>query len=184
MAGDGETAACVMRMDEGLDTGPICRSERVPIGADTTAGELHDVLAEKGAALMVQALAGLDAGTLTCKAQSADGVTYAGKIGKAETRLDFTRPAGEVHNRVRGLSPAPGAWLEAPHEGRTERIKVLRTVLAEGGGPPGTLLDDAMTIACGEAAVRVLEVQRPGRKPMSTQDFLRGFSLSQGGRLA
>ena len=116
-----------MRMDEGLDTGPVCRIERVPIGPDMTAGELHDLLAGEGAELMVRALAELERGGLSCTPQPAEGVTYAAKIDKAETRIDFTRPAREVHNRVRGLSPAPGAWFEASHEGRTERIKVLRT---------------------------------------------------------
>ena len=132
MAGDAETAATVMRMEAGLDTGPVCRMERVPIGADTTAGELHDVLAERGAALMVRALAELERGQLHCTPQPADGVTYAAKIDKGETRIDFTKPAREVHNCVRGLSPAPGAWFEATHEGRKERIKLLRTQLDRG----------------------------------------------------
>ena len=180
MAGDAETAACVMRMDEGLDTGPVCRIERVPIGPDMTAGELHDLMAVRGADLMVRALAELERGGLSCAPQPTKGVTYAAKIDKAETRIDFTRPANEVHNRVRGLSPAPGAWFEASHEGRKERIKVLRTELADGSGPPGALLRNALTIACGEGAVRVLEVQRSGRKPMAAGDFLRGFPLEPG----
>lgn len=115
--------------------------------------------------------------------QPAEGVTYAGKIDKGETRIDFARPAREVHNRVRGLSPAPGAWFEAAHEGRTERIKVLRTALAQGGGPPGTVLDDELTVACGEGAVRILEVQRSGKRPMAAAEFLRGFALQPGVRL-
>jgi methionyl-tRNA formyltransferase len=183
MAGDAETAACVMRMDEGLDTGPVCRSARVVIGPDMTAGELHDVLAETGAELMVGALADLERGGLDCTPQPAEGATYAAKIDKGETRIDFTRPARDVHNQVRALSPAPGAWFEASHEGRTERIKVLRTQLVPGGGPAGTVLDDAMAIACGEGAIRVLEVQRSGRRPMSAADFLRGFPLAPGIRL-
>jgi methionyl-tRNA formyltransferase len=183
MAGDTETAATVMRMDEGLDTGPVCRAERVPIGPDTTAGELHDLLATQGAGLMLSALAELERGALSCRPQPSAGVTYAAKIDKAETRLDFTLPAREVHNRVRGLSPAPGAWLEIDHMGKAERVKVLRTQLAEGAGPPGSLLDEALTIACGEGAVRVLEVQRSSKKPMSAGDFLRGFPLAPGTRL-
>ena len=115
--------------------------------------------------------------------QPAAGVTYAAKIDKGETRLDFTQAARDVHNRVRGLSPAPGAWLEASHEGKTERVKFLRTHPVDGAGPPGAVLDDALAIACGEGAVRVLEVQRAGRKPMTAGEFLRGFPLRPGMRL-
>jgi methionyl-tRNA formyltransferase len=183
MAGDAETAACVMRMDEGLDTGPVCLADRLAIGPDTTAGELHDLLAARGAKLMQTALADLERGALGCMPQPAEGVTYAGKIDKGETRIDFARPAREVHDRVRGLSPAPGAWFEAAHEGRAERIKVLRTAVAQGGGPPGTVLDDALTVACGEGAVRILEVQRSGKRPMAAAEFLRGFALQPGVRL-
>ena len=185
MAGDAETAATVMRMEAGLDTGPICRMERVPIGADATAGELHDILAERGAALMVRALGELEQGRLDCTPQPADGVTYAAKIDKSETRIDFARPAREVHNHVRGLSPAPGAWFQAAHEGRSERVKLLRTQLVAHtpSAPAGSVLDDALTIACGEGAVRVLEVQRSGRKPMAAAEFLRGFPLGPGTRL-
>ena len=183
MAGDTVTAATVMRMDEGLDTGPVCCAEAVPIESDMTAGELHDLLATKGAELMVRALADLERGALVCQPQPAAGVTYAAKIDKGETRLDFTRTARDVHNRVRGLSPAPGAWLEASHEGKTERVKVLRTHPVDGAGPPGAVLDDALAIACGEGAVRVLEVQRAGRKPMTAGEFLRGFPLRPGMRL-
>ena len=185
MAGDAETAATVMRMEAGLDTGPICRMERVPIGADATAGELHDILAERGAALMVRALGELEQGRLDCTPQPNDGVTYAAKIDKSETRIDFARPAREVHNHVRGLSPAPGAWFQAAHEGRSERVKLLRTQLVAHtpSAPAGSVLDDALTIACGEGAVRVLEVQRSGRKPMAATEFLRGFPLGPGARL-
>ena len=183
MAGDEETAATVMRMEEGLDTGPVCREARVAIGADMTAGELHDLLAEKGAETMVAALADLERGALSCRPQATAGVTYASKIDKAETRLDFTRAAREVHNRVRGLSPAPGAWIEIGHAGKTERVKVLRTQVAGGTGPPGTVLDDALAIACGEGAVRVLEVQRSGKRPMAAGEFLRGLPLRPGTRL-
>jgi methionyl-tRNA formyltransferase len=187
MAGDRETAASIMRMDVGLDTGPVCASERVPIGEYMTAGELHDLLAERGAKLMLRALADLETAALRCTPQPDHGVTYAAKIDKAETRIDFALPARDVHNRVRGLSPAPGAWLEVAHEGRSERIKVLRTTLAPGGGPagtiPGTVLDEALTVACGEGAVQILEVQRSGKRPMSAGDFLRGFPLRPGTRL-
>jgi methionyl-tRNA formyltransferase len=185
MAGDAETAAAVMRMDEGLDTGPVCLAERVAIGADTTAGELHDALAEKGARLMLRALADLGRGALACSPQPADGATYAPKIDKAEARIDFARPARDVHNLVRALSPVPGAWFEAGHEGRVERIRVLRTALVAGvaNAPAGTVLDGAPTIACGAGAVRPLEVQRAGKRPMPAAEFLRGFPLPVGTRL-
>src|SRR5262245_55919483 len=132
MAGDAATAATIMRMDEGLDTGPVCLAEQVPIGPDTTTGELHDRLAECGARLMVQALAAMERGALACVPQAAEDVTYAAKIGKSETGIDFTRPAGEVHNHVRGLSPVPGAWFAGGAGG--ERIKVLRSRVAAGSG--------------------------------------------------
>ena len=180
MAGDRETAATVMRMDEGLDTGPVCLTRRVPVAPDTTAGELHDALAAQGASLMVEALAAIERGDLRCTPQPADGVTYAAKIGKEETRVDFSRPAKVVHNHVRGLSPVPGAWVEVAAGGKPERIKILRTAIAEGGGPPGTVLRDDLTIACGEGAVRVLEVQRAGKRPMPAEEFLRGFPLRPG----
>jgi methionyl-tRNA formyltransferase len=182
-AGDEVAAATVMRMEEGLDTGPVCREARVAIGADMTAGELHDLLATRGAETMVAALVDLERGTLSCRPQATVGVTYAPKIDKSETRLDFTRAAREVHNRVRGLSPAPGAWIEIAREGKAERVKVLRTQVAEGEGPPGTVLDDTLAIACGEGAVRVLEVQRSGKRPMTAAEFLRGFPLVPGMRL-
>lgn len=183
MAGDAATAATVMRMDEGLDTGPVCLSEAVAIGPDMTAGELHDVLAEKGAGLMLQALSELERGRLRCEPQPATGATYAAKIEKAELRLDFTRPAREVHDKVRALSPAPGAWFEARHEGRLERVRVLRTRAVTGIGPPGTVLDESLTIACGEGAVQVLVAQRAGRRPMQTAELLRGFPLPPGARV-
>jgi methionyl-tRNA formyltransferase len=182
MAGDAATAAMVMRMDEGLDTGPICLAQTIAIGPDMTAGDLHDVMMEKGAALMVRALADLEAGRLVETPQPVDGVTYAAKIDKAETRIDFTEPARVVHNRIRGLSPFPGAWLEAGPAGRRERIKVLRSALAEGQGAPGEVLDAAgPVIACRDGAIRLVEVQRAGKRPMAGRDLVRGFDL---GRLA
>jgi methionyl-tRNA formyltransferase len=185
IAGDTETAVTVMRMEKGLDTGPVCATEKVPIGPDTTAGELSGILAERGAHLMVRALADLEQGLLICAPQPTTGATYAAKVDKGEGRLDFGRPAHEVHNRVRGLSPAPGAWFEVVSEGRMERIKLLRTALLSNApqAPSGTILDDALAIACGEGAVRVLKVQRSGRKPMAASEFLRGFALAKGARL-
>jgi methionyl-tRNA formyltransferase len=182
MAGDTETAATVMRMEEGLDTGPVCLAEAVAIGSDMTAGELHDVLAQRGASLMVRALGALERGSLDCVPQASAGITYAKKIDKAEARIDFARPAREVHDLVRGLSPFPGAWLEVG-EGRRERIKVLRTALAAGTSAPGEVLDDRLTVACGTGAVRLVELQRAGKKPMAAGDLLRGFPLPPGTRL-
>jgi methionyl-tRNA formyltransferase len=178
MAGDAETGISVMRITGGLDAGPVCLEARVPIGANETAGELHDALAIRGARLMVQGLAALERGELDCRPQAEGGVTYAEKIDPAETRIDWSRPAREVHNLIRGLSPYPGAWFEVDLNGKRERIKALRSTLAEDGGPPGALLDENLTIACGQGAVRLVEVQRAGKRPMSAEDFLRGAALA------
>jgi methionyl-tRNA formyltransferase len=183
MAGDAETGVMAMQMDEGLDTGPIAMAERVPIGTDMTAGELHDVLAPLGADLMVRALGGLERGALTLTPQPAAGVTYAPKIDKAETRIDWTRPWQAVHDHCRGLSPFPGAWFEVAGAGAPLRVKVLRTTRGEGSGAPGTVLDERLTIACGEGAVRVVELQRAGAKPMRAEEFLRGTRLPAGARV-
>jgi methionyl-tRNA formyltransferase len=175
MAGDAETGMMVMKMDAGLDTGPVALTQRVPIGTDMTAGELHDALAAVGARLMVAALAKLEAGALTLTPQPTEGATYAKKILKEETRIDWSPPAGEVHNRIRGLSPFPGAWCEVEIAGRPERLKVLRTTMGEGSGEPGSVLDRVPTVACGSGAVRLVEVQRAGGKPISGEEFLRGL---------
>ncbi len=180
MAGDTETAAMVMRMDEGLDTGPVCLAESLPIGPDTTAAELHDMMMLRGASLMVRALAALDRGSLTASPQSTEGITYAAKIEKAEARIDFTRTALEVHNHIRGLSPFPGAWFEIMVGDKLERIKVLRSRPVAGDGPPGTLLDDVLTIACGTGAIGLVDVQRAGKKPMTAHDLLRGLNIEAG----
>ncbi len=187
MAGDATTAMMIMRMEEGLDTGPVCLAENVPIGADTTAGELHDRLSRLGGDLIVRALAALERGILTETPQPAAGVTYAAKISKDEARIDFDRPARDVHNRIRGLSPHPGAWFEAGPEGKRERIKVLASTLAHDVTPveaPGTVLDDQLTVSCGSSAIGILEVQRAGKKPMTVKEFLRGFPLPPGTRIA
>ena len=159
MAGDTETAVMVMKMEEGLDTGPIAMAERVAIGPDMTAGELHDQLSRLGADLMVRTLGALERGSLQLTPQPDEGVTYAAKIDKNETRIDWSKPWKAVHDHCRGLSPFPGAWFELPGAGR---IKVLRTTRGEGSGAPGTVLDDRLTIACGDGAVRILELQRAG----------------------
>lgn len=181
MSGDRETAVMVMKMEPGLDTGPVCATTRVPIGDLTTTGDLHDTLAVVGADLIVAALADLESGRLLAVAQPEEGVLYAAKIDKAEARIDFTRPALEVHNHIRGLSPFPGAWFEAAGSaGTPERIKVLRSEPVPGNGPAGTAIDDNLTIACGAGAVRLIEVQRAGKRPVAAQDFLRGFPLPVG----
>jgi methionyl-tRNA formyltransferase len=180
MAGDAETGVSIMRVTEGLDAGPVCLSARVEIGADITAGELHDALAEKGSALMVEALAQLERGKLDCTAQPDDGVTYAHKLDNAETRIDWSRPASEVHDHIRGLAPYPGAWFEIALGGKRERVKVLGSTLAKGEGPPGKLLDDRLTVACGDGAVRLTKVQRAGKKPVLSEAFLRGVDVAVG----
>jgi methionyl-tRNA formyltransferase len=180
MAGDSETAVMAMKMEEGLDTGPIAMAERVAIGPDMTAGELHDRLARLGADLMVRALGALERGSLQLTPQRDAGVTYAAKIDKSETRIDWRKPWKSVHDHCRGLAPFPGAWFELPGAGR---IKVLRTTAGEGSGAPGTVLDADLTIACGDGAVRILELQRAGGRPMKTQDFVRGTPVAPGTRL-
>jgi methionyl-tRNA formyltransferase len=179
MAGDAESGVTIMRMDEGLDTGAMAMADRLPIGADMTAGELHDALARMGAELMPRALAALERGSLGLTPQPEAGVTYADKISKDETRIDWSKPARAVHDHIRGLSPFPGAWFEA--EGT--RIKVLRSTLAQGSGAPGTVLDDRLTIACNDGAVRLLELQRAGRQAMKADEFLRGTAIEKGTRL-
>jgi methionyl-tRNA formyltransferase len=179
MAGDAESGVMVMRMAEGLDTGPVAMAERLPIGATMTAGELHDALAPLGADLMVRALGALERGTLRLTPQADEGVTYAAKIDKRETRIDWTKSWKAVHDHCRGLSPFPGAWFELPGA-QPARIKVLRTARGEGAGAPGSVLDDDLTIACGEGAVRLLEIQRAGKQPMKAEDFLRGTAVAPG----
>jgi methionyl-tRNA formyltransferase len=166
----------VMKMDEGLDTGAIAMAERAPIGPDMTTGELHDELKLLGAKLMLLALGALERGSLTLTPQAAHGVTYANKIGKNETRVDWTKPWNEVHNHCRGLSPFPGAWCELPGAGR---VKILRTTRGNGEGSPGQVLDDQLTIACGGGAVRLVELQRAGGKPMPAEEFLRGMPITR-----
>jgi methionyl-tRNA formyltransferase len=175
MAGDKETGVMVMKMDEGLDTGTIAMAERVPVGADATTGELHDELARRGADLMLRALAALEKGQLQLTPQAAEGVTYANKIAKSETRIDWTKPWNEVHNHCRGLSPFPGAWCELAGSGR---VKILRTSKGAGSGPPGRVLDDKLTVACGSGAVRLVQLQRAGKQPMAADEFLRGTPVT------
>ncbi|WLS04047.1 methionyl-tRNA formyltransferase [Shinella oryzae] len=186
MAGDAETGMMVMKMDKGLDTGPVALTARVVIGETMTAGELHDALMQEGGALMVEAMAKLEAGNLPLTPQAEEGVLYAAKIDKAETRIDFSKPAKDVHNHIRGLSPFPGAWFELPVAGKPERVKVLASALVDEGAvhPAGTVLDDALAIACGKGAVRLLRLQKAGGKPLDAADFLRGTPVAPGQVLA
>jgi methionyl-tRNA formyltransferase len=184
MAGDAETGVCVMRMEEGLDTGPVAMLERVPIAPDMTAGMLHDLLARLGADLMVRALAALERGTLRFTPQPAEGVTYARKIEKSETRIDWAKSWKDVHDHCRGLAPFPGAWFALPDGGDAGRVKVLRSTRGEGSGASGTVLDDRLTIACGDGAIRLVQVQRAGRSPMTAEEFIRGARLAPGALLA
>ena len=173
MAGDSQTGVQVMQMEEGLDTGPIGLGEVIAITPDMTAGELHDTMMRVGADLMGRAFAALERDSLQFTPQSDDGAVYAKKIEKAESRIDWSRPAAEVHNHIRGLSPFPGAWFEIDLGGRLVRVKALRSTLADGSGEAGQLLDN-LTIACGEGAVRLTQVQREGKGAMDSATFLRG----------
>ena len=183
MAGDIETAAAIMRMEEGLDTGPIALEERVPIPPDANAADMHDRLASIGARLMLEALQRLDDGTLTFRPQDPDGVVYATKIDKAEARIDWTWPAGQIHDLIRGLTPFPGAFFEADLGKGIERVKVLRSRVVQGEGRPGLLLDETLTVACGQGALRLLEIQRAGKSRMDASVYLLGTRVAAGTQL-
>ena len=170
MAGDAETGVCIMQMAAGLDTGPVLLRQSTPIGPEDTMADLHDRLSHIGAVLILQTLADLP--SLTPKPQPTEGITYASKIDKAESRIDWTRPATEINCQIRALSPFPGAWCRAG----TERLKLLRCRCAEGHGQPGQILH-GLTIACGTGAVEIVEAQREGRRPAATADLLRGLPL-------
>jgi methionyl-tRNA formyltransferase len=180
MAGDPVTGVQVMRMTPGLDEGPILLSETVRIGPLDTAGAMHDRLSAVGAHLLPRALAAVERGAAKETPQAAEGVTYAKKITPAEARIDWGRPAAGVDRQIRGLSPFPGAWFEAPSERGTVRVKALLSRLEDGDGAPGTLLDDGLLIACAPGAVRLLQVQREGRQVQDAETFLRGFPLHAG----
>ena len=176
MAGDAETGVCIMQMEAGLDTGPVLLRRATPVGAGETAGDLHDRLSALGAGAVVDALARLD--DLVPEAQPEHGVTYAEKIDKAEARVDWTAPAAQIDRKIRGLSPFPGAWTEVAGK----RVKLLRSRVAEGTGVPGTVLD-GFTIAAGDGAVEIVQVQPEGKGPMFTQDWLRGARIAPGDRV-
>ena len=170
MAGDAETGICIMQMEAGLDTGPVLLREATPIGAEDTTQDLHDRLSQMGAHLILTALDRLP--TLTPEPQPAEGITYAAKIDKLEARIDWARPATEIDRQIRALSPFPGAWCMAGGE----RIKLLRSRLASGAAPPGTVLD-GLTIACGQGAIDITLAQREGKKAQTPQDLLNGYAL-------
>ena len=179
LAGDDETGITIMQMDEGLDTGPMLLAESIPITGDTTASDLHDRLAELGARLMVQALDGIETGSLRPTPQPEDGATYAKKLAREEARIDWRASAANIERQVRAFTPWPGAWFEADGV----RVKLLAAAVVDGGGEPGTVLDDALTVACGDGALRLERLQREGRKPADRDAFIRGFPLAKGRRL-
>lgn len=182
MAGDKETGVAVMKMEEGLDTGPVAMAERVGIAPDMNAGELHDKLMVLGADLMVRALAALSRGALNFSPQPEEGVTYAYKIKNEDSRIDWAKPAQAVHDHIRGLSPFPGAFFIADFGKGEERVKVLRASLGKGSGAPGTLLDNDGTVSAGDGAVRLIQVQRAGKGPVAFDEFLRGVRIDPGAR--
>jgi methionyl-tRNA formyltransferase len=179
MAGDVETGVMVMRMNEGLDTGPVLTAERVGIGRKTS-GELTAELSRLGADLMVRTLGALERGAVAPQPQPENGVTYAKKILKEEARIDWRRSAHEVDCQIRGLSPSPGAFTEA----NGERLKILYAEPVSGSGRPGVLLDDALTVGCGDGALRLIKVQRAGKSVMTAAELLKGFALPPGTQLA
>ena len=180
MAGDAITGVQVMKMDVGLDTGPVMLTATTPISEDDTTGDVHDRLSQLGAALMVEGLARLEAGTAKLTEQTEDGVTYAAKVSAAEARIDWSLPAHEVAARIRGMSPFPGAWFE--HEG--QRIKVFNARASEGSGQPGDVLDDELRIACGSGAVRLTRLQRAGKGIVTAEDFQRSKRIARGERVS
>jgi methionyl-tRNA formyltransferase len=182
MAGDTESGVMVMKMDAGLDTGDVAMAERIAISDAMTAADLHDALAPLGADLMVRAMGALERDKLQLTRQGEEGVTYAAKIEKAEAKIDWHQPARKVLRHIHGLSPFPGAWSEMPIDGEA-RVKILRCELAKGSGLPGELLDDRLTVACTEGAIRILELQRAGKMPMKADEFLRGTPLKPPARL-
>jgi len=175
LAGDAETGVTLMQMDAGLDTGAMLLKGRVPIGPRTTAADLHDALAALGADLALQALRDPPAPS----PQPAEGATYAPKLTRDSGRLDWTQTAAQLGRQVRAFTPWPGAWTVLD----TETLKVLRAEPAPGAGPPGTVLDSGLLVGCGEGALRLLRVQRPGRAPMEAGALLRGFPIPPGTRL-
>jgi len=184
MAGDQESGVAIMRMEEGLDTGPVTLEARCAITPDMTAGQLHDTLAVLGAELLVKALAQLEAGHLTETVQSHEGVIYAKKISNDDSRIDWQQPAQNVHDLIRGLSPFPGAFALFDFGKGEERVKILQSRMVNATGPIGHVLDSTLTIACGSGAVQLLRLQRAGNKAMTAEEFLRGHPIQAGARFS
>ncbi len=180
LAGDAESGVCIMQMDRGLDTGPVLARAALPLGPDTTGASLHDALATLGAALLVETLPRHAAGALVPQPQPAEGVTYAAKLSRAESRIDWGKPAAWLERQVRAFTPWPGSHFELAGQ----RIKLLRATLAEGADLAGTVLDDQLTVACGQGALRLLELQREGKRPQAAAEFLRGLPVAPGTQLA
>ena len=183
MAGDRQTGVMIMKMDQGLDTGPVALTSQVAIAQNMTAGELHDILMVMTADLMATAMDQLDRGTLPLNPQSDEGITYASKLQKSEARIDWARPAEQVHNHIRGLSPYPGAWSELDLSGSPVRIKILSATLSSKTGAPGEVLDNHLTIACGTGSVKIERLQRAGKQAVTVEEFLRGNSVPQGSKV-
>ena len=183
MAGDDMTGVQTMQMEAGLDTGPVFQTAATPISPEDTAGTLHDRLAGLGAELIVKTLSAIENEGLTSEPQSEEGVTYAHKLGPDDTRIDWSKPASEVDCQIRGLSPFPGAWFEIEQNGKPVRVKALMSERADESGTPGTVLDGALTIACGSGAVRLTRVQKAGKSACSAEDFLRGNTLKAGDKV-
>ncbi len=187
MAGDSVTGVMVMRMEEGLDTGPVAMTAKIDIGPNMTASQLHDALSQSCADLMVQAMNALERGGLVTIPQAHDGVSYAAKIDKAEAHIDWSKPARQVHDHIRGLSPFPGAWCEMPiitnDVAKPVRVKILQSEIVAGEGAASTVLGDDLTIACGEGALRIVRLQRAGKGAQQADEFLRGNRVATGSRL-
>ncbi len=179
-AGDKETGVMIMQMEAGLDTGPVMMTGKVPITAQMTAGQLHDQLSCLTGELVVRAMAELESGRTNFLPQSSEGVTYAKKLEKSETRIDWRRPADQVHNHIRAMSPFPGTWCEIPLAGKPTRVKILGASVMDQNGKPGEILDEQLTIACGEGAIRPVRLQKAGKQPGDLAGFLRGNSVEPG----
>lgn len=179
MAGDSHTGLVVMQMDEGLDTGAMCLIEKFIIEPNITAGEMHDKMAPLGANLMARAISAVEWGGHSETLQNDDGALYAKKISKGEAKINWQLPAQQLHNHIRGLSPFPGAWCQVEKDGKATRIKILQTELVEGTGDAGEVLDDALTIACGDGALRITRLQRAGKSASNVADFQRGFFIAK-----